>query len=69
MTATIAGIQIPDSTMAKDATALLREVATQLVYDHSRRVFLFASLRGQCSGDRGPRRAHLQDASAAPSGT
>ena len=50
MTATIAGIQIPDSTMAKDATALLRDVATQLVYDHSRRVFLFASLRGQRDG-------------------
>lgn len=47
MTETIAGIQIPDSAMAKDATALLRDVATQLVYDHSRRVFLFASLRGQ----------------------
>ena len=50
MTATIAGVQIPDSTMAKDATALLRDVATQLVYDHSRRVFLFASLRGQRDG-------------------
>lgn len=47
---TIAGIQIPNSTMANDATQLLRDVATQLVYDHSRRVFLFASLRGQQDG-------------------
>lgn len=50
MTETIAGIQIPDSAMAQDATALLRDVGTQLVYDHSRRVFLFASLRGQRDG-------------------
>ena len=50
MTETIAGIPIPDSTMAQDATALLRDVATDLVYHHSRRVFLFASLRGQRDG-------------------
>lgn len=50
MTETIAGIQIPDSTMAKDATELLREVATELVYNHSRRVFVFGSLRGRAQG-------------------
>jgi len=47
---TIAGITIPDSTMAKEATELLRDVATPLVYHHSRRVFLFASLRGRGEG-------------------
>lgn len=50
MTETIAGVKIPDSKMAKDATDLLRDVATELVFDHSRRVFLFGSLRG---GSRG----------------
>lgn len=50
MTETIAGIRIPDSKMAKDATDLLREAATELVYDHSRRVFIFGSLRGQEQG-------------------
>lgn len=50
MTETIAGIRIPDSKMARDATELLREVATELVYDHSRRVFIFGSLRGQEQG-------------------
>lgn len=50
MTETIAGIRIPDSKMAKDATDLLREAATDLVYDHSRRVFIFGSLRGQEQG-------------------
>lgn len=46
----IAGVSIPDSKMARDATALLRDVATDLVFDHSRRVFLFGSLRGQEHG-------------------
>lgn len=50
MTESIAGIRIPDSKMAKDATDLVREVATELVYDHSRRVFIFGSLRGQTQG-------------------
>lgn len=46
----IAGVTIPDSKMARDATDLLRDVATDLVFDHSRRVFLFGSLRGQEQG-------------------
>ena len=36
--------------MALDATELLREVATDLVYHHSRRVFVFGSLRGREQG-------------------
>lgn len=47
MTTTIAGITIPDSTIAQEATELVRDVASELVYHHSRRVFLFGSLRGQ----------------------
>lgn len=50
MTESIAGVRIPDSKMARDATDLLRDVATELVFDHSRRVFLFGSLRGQEQG-------------------
>lgn len=50
MTESIAGIRIPDSTMADEATQLLRDVATPLVFHHSRRVFLFGSLRGQEQG-------------------
>lgn len=46
----IAGVRIPDSKMVRDATDLLRDVATELVFDHSRRVFLFGSLRGQERG-------------------
>ncbi|TCC21026.1 HD domain-containing protein [Kribbella speibonae] len=47
MTETIAGIRIPDSTIAREATELVRDAASPLLFDHSRRVFLFGSLRGQ----------------------
>jgi hypothetical protein len=41
----IAGIAIPDSALAGEATELVRDTSTQLLFDHSRRVFLWASLR------------------------
>ena len=44
---TIAGIQIPDSMMAREATQLVRDTETELLYHHSRRVFLFGSLAGK----------------------
>ncbi|GAA1603124.1 MULTISPECIES: HD domain-containing protein [Kribbella] len=47
MTEEIAGIRIPDSTLAREATELVRSAATPLLFDHSRRVFLFGSLRGR----------------------
>lgn len=43
----IAGIAIPDSKIATEATELAFEATEELVYNHSRRVFLFGSLRGQ----------------------
>jgi hypothetical protein len=45
--ATIAGIPIPDSTIAREATELIRDVSTPLLFDHSRRVFLWGSLYGE----------------------
>jgi hypothetical protein len=42
----IAGIRIPDSTLAREATEFVRDVSTDLLYDHSRRVFLWGSLHG-----------------------
>lgn len=50
MTETIAGIRVPDSKLAHEATELVRDVAAPLIFDHSRRVFLFGSLRGQSQG-------------------
>jgi len=43
----IAGISIPDSTIANQATELLLEHGTEFIYNHSLRVFLFASLNGE----------------------
>ena len=47
---TIAGIPIPDSALAHEATELVREAAPPLLFDHSRRVFLWASLQGERHG-------------------
>ncbi|MBQ6644755.1 MAG: HD domain-containing protein [Saccharopolyspora sp.] len=47
---TIAGVQIPDSDLAREATELVRESAAPLLFDHSRRVFLWGSLRGEQQG-------------------
>jgi hypothetical protein len=46
----IAGIQIPDSSLAGEVTEFVQDVATPLLYDHSRRVFLWASLQGNERG-------------------
>jgi HD domain-containing protein len=45
--ATIAGVDIPDSALAREATEFVREVSTRLLFDHSRRVFLWASLQAE----------------------
>ena len=50
MSEIIAGIRIPDSKLAREATELLREHGTPLLYAHSLRVFLFGSLRGRHRG-------------------
>ncbi|MFH8618896.1 HD domain-containing protein [Streptomyces sp. NPDC017979] len=47
---TIAGVRIPDSALAREATELVRDAAPPLLYDHSRRVFLFGALRGREQG-------------------
>ena len=46
MTETIAGIAIPDTALARAATELVRDATGPLLFDHSRRVFLFGSLKG-----------------------
>ncbi|CAC9975432.1 HD domain-containing protein [Flavobacterium panici] len=44
---TVAGIIIPDSSIAQQATELLLEHGTEFIYNHSLRVFLFSSLNGK----------------------
>jgi hypothetical protein len=47
MTTTIAGIKIPDSKMAREATQLVRDTESDLLFHHSTRVFLFGALTGE----------------------
>jgi hypothetical protein len=46
----IAGIDIPDTALVAEATEIVRDAATPLIYHHSRRVFLFGSLQGRRLG-------------------
>ncbi|MER5515797.1 HD domain-containing protein [Streptomyces sp. NPDC048254] len=50
MSEEIAGVRIPDTALVREATDMVRDVATPLVFDHSRRVFLWGSLRGRALG-------------------
>jgi len=50
MTETVAGVAVPDTALVRDATALVREAADDLLFDHSRRVFLFGVLQGRARG-------------------
>jgi hypothetical protein len=47
---TAAGVTIPDTNLATEATDFVRQSTTDLVYHHSRRVFWFASLQGANRG-------------------
>jgi hypothetical protein len=47
MASAIAGIQIPDSKMARDLTQLIRDTEPDLLFHHSTRVYLFGALTGQ----------------------
>jgi HD superfamily phosphodiesterase len=50
MTEVIAGIAIPDTKLVADATELVRKATDDLLFHHSRRVFLFGSLQGRRLG-------------------
>jgi hypothetical protein len=50
MAQVIAGIRIPDSKLAREATDLLREHGTPLLFAHSLRVYLFGAIRGRHRG-------------------
>jgi hypothetical protein len=44
---TAAGVTVPDTKLARDATELVRDSTTDLIFDHSRRVYWFGSLQGR----------------------
>ncbi len=46
----VAGIKIPDSKLATEATELIRDTKSSLLYHHSRRTYLFGMLHGERRG-------------------
>jgi hypothetical protein len=50
MTTAISGIEIPDTSLVRGATEFVRSVASPLIFDHSRRVFFWGSIRGRKRG-------------------
>jgi hypothetical protein len=47
MTEIIAGVQIPNSHLVDDVAELIRETTSALIFNHSRRVFLFGSFQAR----------------------
>lgn len=46
----IADITIPDTALVRDTTEFIRDAENDLLFDHSRRVFLFGALQGRRRG-------------------
>jgi hypothetical protein len=49
-TENIAGIVVPDTPLVREVTDFIREAEDDLLFDHSRRVFLFGALQGRRLG-------------------
>ena len=49
-TISISGLTVPDSKLAREATELVRETEPSLLFNHSTRVYYFASLAGKRKG-------------------
>lgn len=50
MTLDLIDTKIPDSKLAREATIILREESTPLLFNHSLRVYCFASIQGRKAG-------------------
>lgn len=50
MSRSVAGIDIPDTAMAREITALVRDAADELLFGHSVRAYLWAMLHGRHRG-------------------
>jgi HD superfamily phosphodiesterase len=50
MSASVSPVAIPDSRLAREATELIRSVESDLLYNHSLRVFSFGALQGDRQG-------------------
>jgi hypothetical protein len=47
---TISGVTIPDSKLAREATELVRDTESELLFNHSNRIYYFGALAGQKRG-------------------
>ncbi|MEV7519372.1 HD domain-containing protein [Streptomyces sp. NPDC091371] len=47
---TAAGVTVPEGKLAAEATELVRDTTSELIYHHSRRVYWFGSLQGRRRG-------------------
>ncbi|MFF8729215.1 HD domain-containing protein [Streptomyces sp. NPDC015171] len=43
----VGGVSVPDTKLAREATQLVRDETNDLIYHHSRRVYLFGALQGR----------------------
>ncbi|MFG2037523.1 HD domain-containing protein [Dactylosporangium sp. NPDC048998] len=50
MPETIGTVEVPDTALIREATAVVRAAADDTLYDHSRRVFLWGSLKARARG-------------------
>jgi HD superfamily phosphodiesterase len=48
----VAGIAVPNSQLARDVREFVRDTSTELLFNHSSRVYYFAALRGEKLGLR-----------------
>src|SRR6201990_3121476 len=46
MTGVISGVRIPDSKLAREAAELVREYETEMLFNHSVRVYVFGAMKG-----------------------
>ena len=50
MSEVIAGVEVPDTEAVAESTRLLQEIASPLLYHHSRRVYLFGQMHARSLG-------------------
>jgi hypothetical protein len=61
-----AGVTVPDTKLAREATELARETTTDLIYHHSRRVYWWGSVHGRNRGPSFARRLGFAPAPGVP---
>ncbi|MBB5357602.1 HD superfamily phosphodiesterase [Rhodanobacter sp. ANJX3] len=50
MQTTISGIQVPDSVLAREVTEVVRDTASELIFNHSSRVYYFGAIAARQRG-------------------